>query len=107
MDIKRIRRERKTVETMIGMYCRKHHSVKQGICADCESLRSYAMARIDRCPLKDNKPTCANCTVHCYKSDMREKVRMVMRFAGPRMIYTHPILAVMHIIDGKIKRKKS
>jgi hypothetical protein len=31
---------------------------------------------------------------------MREKIREVMRYAGPRMIYRHPIMAVFHLIDG-------
>jgi hypothetical protein len=31
---------------------------------------------------------------------MREQIRTVMRYAGPRVIYAHPWLAVMHVIDG-------
>jgi hypothetical protein len=28
-------------------------------------------------------------------------MREVMRYAGPRMIWRHPILAIWHMIDGK------
>ncbi len=35
---------------------------------------------------------------------MRERVRVVMRTAGPRMIWKHPILAIRHVIDGRQKR---
>jgi len=35
---------------------------------------------------------------------MRERVRVVMRTAGPRMIWRHPILAIRHVIDGRQKR---
>ena len=38
-----------------------------------------ADARLDRCPFRDEKPTCSNCLVHCYKPDMRERIREVMR----------------------------
>jgi hypothetical protein len=34
---------------------------------------------------------------------MREKIRMVMRYSGPRMIYKHPIAAVWHLIDTRRK----
>ena len=54
-------------------------------------------------PFHEGKTTCANCPAHCYKPEMREKIRKVMRYAGPRMIYRHPILALLHIIDGRRK----
>ena len=61
----------------------------------------YATRRLDRCVFGDDKPTCANCTVHCYSEAMREQVRAVMRYAGPRMLRRHPILAIRHVIDGR------
>jgi hypothetical protein len=35
---------------------------------------------------------------------MREKIKEVMRYAGPRLIYRHPILAIRHLLDG-LKRR--
>jgi hypothetical protein len=32
---------------------------------------------------------------------MRENIRKVMRYAGPRMIYHHPIMALRHLLDGR------
>jgi hypothetical protein len=32
---------------------------------------------------------------------MRERIREVMRYAGPRMPLRHPILSIFHFIDGK------
>jgi hypothetical protein len=29
---------------------------------------------------------------------MREKIKEVMKYSGPRMIYTNPILAVGHLL---------
>jgi YbgA-like uncharacterized protein len=98
---RRRRRELRTLEAMIGMYCRHHHHGML-LCADCSMLADYARRRLERCVFGDEKPTCANCTVHCYRDDMRERVRTMMRWAGPRMIFRHPVLAVMHkLVDGR------
>jgi len=92
-------REQKTVEGMIDLYCRGRHGTRGDLCAECRELKEYALKRLERCPFKEHKPTCANCRVHCYKPDTREKIKQVMRYAGPRMIYRHPVLALYHFID--------
>lgn len=98
---RRIRREKRTISIMIGMYCREHHDAAGGgLCAQCDALHAYAMHRIDKCPYCLAKPTCANCPIHCYKPDRREEVRRVMRYAGPRMLKRHPVLAILHAVDG-------
>jgi hypothetical protein len=101
----RLQRERKTIRAMIGLYCRRHHHPAAALCTECQQLTDYALQRIERCPFKENKPTCANCTVHCYKPAMRQQVRQVMRYAGPRMLLYHPFLAVMHFVDGMAEKK--
>jgi hypothetical protein len=96
----RLERERRTIAAMIELYCHARHRPAAGLCAECEQLLAYAMQRIDKCPFRANKPTCAKCTVHCYKPEMRRQVREVMRYAGPRMILRHPVMAIMHYIDA-------
>ena len=96
----RIESEKKTVGMMIRLYCRRHEG-NRGICQDCSLLLSYAEARLDRCKYGNEKPTCKKCPIHCYKSDMREKMRTVMRWAGPRMMLYHPIEAIKHLIREK------
>ena len=61
------------------------------------TLASYSEERLDRCQFGNGKPTCRKCPVHCYKPDMREMIREVMRFSGPRMIFRHPIAAIRHL----------
>jgi hypothetical protein len=96
----RLERERRTIRLMIELYCQKKHpSDAAGLCPACQQLADYALQRIERCPFKANKPTCAKCTVHCYKPEMRALVRQVMRFAGPRMLIYHPLLAIAHLLD--------
>lgn len=95
----RMDRERETLDRMIRIYCAARHGGRGGLCADCAVLRSYAHRKLDRCPFQAGKPTCARCTVHCYRREMRERVREVMRFAGPRMALRHPWLSLLHFLD--------
>jgi len=100
----RMRRERQTLQAMVAIYCRDlHHPAPQALCARCQALCDYALERLDRCPFQENKSTCVNCAVHCYQREIREQVREVMRYAGPRMLLRHPILAIGHLVDGKRK----
>ncbi len=90
---------------MVGIYCHNRHGTRGELCGECRQLLDYAHARLDRCPFQEDKTTCANCPVHCYKPEMRERVRSVMRYAGPRMLYRHPFLAVLHLlVDGRRKQ---
>jgi hypothetical protein len=98
-----IERERKTLAAMIRIFCRESHGTKGEICNDCAGILAYAVKRLDKCPFGSKKPTCANCPVHCYRPDMREQIRAVMRHAGPRMIWRHPVLAAFHLIEGRRK----
>jgi hypothetical protein len=106
MSIKhsRHKRERKTVDVMIGMYCQEMHMSSGMLCTECEELQNYARNRLDNCPYEAGKTTCVNCPTHCYIQDMRKKILVVMRYAGPRMIYRHPILALCHFMDGLRKK---
>ena len=98
----RIARELKTAEIMISLYCGDHHS--QGECSDCQQLAKYVQQRLEKCPFQERKTTCAKCSVHCYNPKMREKIREVMRYSGPRMLYRHPVLAIFHLIEGRRKQ---
>ena len=99
-------REKKMVSQMIALYCRKQHGGKQGLCTACAELDTYARQRSDKCPFMETKTFCSNCKVHCYKPAMREQIRQVMRFSGPRMIFHHPIMAVRHVIETKKEKKR-
>lgn len=99
-DNPRMAREQRTVEAMIALYCQGQHSTSTELCPDCQELRSYAQQRLQRCPFQEGKTTCAKCPVHCYKPQMREQIRVVMRYTGPRMLYRHPIMTLQHMIDG-------
>jgi len=99
-------KEKEVVSLMIRLYCRKKHGTKDGLCPECAELASYACARSDRCPFMEEKTFCSNCKVHCYEPEMREKIRAVMRFSGPRMIFYHPVMAVRHVILSNNEARK-
>ncbi len=102
-DHPRINRERKTVEGMIRIYCRDKHPGGSVPCSDCREVLNHAWRRLEKCPFQEGKTTCVRCPVHCFTPAMREKIRAVMRYAGPRMTFRHPLLALRHLLD---KRRK-
>lgn len=103
------KKEQRVVEEMIRLYCRKNHEgydKKAGrMCPACQQLSEYARARSEKCPFMEQKTFCSNCRVHCYKPEMREKIRQVMRFSGPRMLLYHPVSAVWHLVCSLREKK--
>jgi len=97
---KRLNREWKTMEAMIKIHCRDQHGSSPTLCAECLGLLDYANARLERCRFGEEKPTCAQCPVHCYQKARREQVKAVMRYAGPRILWEHPLMSLRHWLDG-------
>ena len=106
----RMRRELATITIMIRRYCRENHQIPENdrngeqLCPDCANLLAYARRRLQACPFQEGKTTCGKCSVHCYKPEMRQKIREIMRRIGPRMMLTNPQLGILHMIDGLRKK---
>ena len=102
----RLAREWKTMSAMVRIYCRDQHQERgqlardTDLCDECRQFLDYAGVRLERCRFGQEKPTCANCPVHCYQRDRREQARVIMRYAGPRMIWEHPLMSLRHWLDG-------
>jgi len=94
----KIKNEKHTVELMIHIYCRKKHGSINELCEECETLKSYALDRLIKCPFGDMKSACKDCKVHCYNIIMRERIREVMRYSGPRMMLFYPYEFVKHLV---------
>lgn len=92
-----IRQEQHTIESMIRLYCRKKEKNPE-LCADCQELLQYARQRLSRCTFGNDKPSCRRCVIHCYKPEMKIRIQKVMRYAGPRMLFYHPLSAINHLI---------
>lgn len=100
MASSRIRREKLTIHKMIALY--------QRACPDAihdaghyAALFAYAQKRLDKCVFGEEKPACKQCPVHCYQPARREEMKQIMRWAGPRMLWRHPILTVRHLLDDR------
>ena len=73
-------KEKKSGAIMIKLYCKKKHRTKDSLCQHCQQLSDYAQ--------------------------MREKIREIMRFSGPRMIFYHPIMAIRHVMENKKEKRR-
>ncbi len=106
-QLKEWEREKKLIPVMIKKYCRGRHKSERkeeniprgGVCAGCKELTDYALFRLEKCPFKVDKKFCSFCKVHCYKPDMREKIKAVMKYSGPGMLFSHPLFAVSHVVQ--------
>lgn len=97
----RMQREARTVAAMASLSCSELHGTPRGgLCPQCAKLLEYSLRRLAKCPFQEGKTSCANCRVHCYRPDMRERAREMMRTAGPRMPLRHPLLTIWHFLDG-------
>ncbi|WP_042272164.1 nitrous oxide-stimulated promoter family protein [[Clostridium] dakarense] len=96
----RIEREKKTIGIMINIYCRKNHGCsKNELCDECSELLEYASKRLDFCKFGEEKKFCSKCQIHCYKKDMKIKIKKVMKFSGPRLLFYEPIEVIKHIFE--------
>lgn len=97
-----IQREKRVISMMIGIYCKKKHgpSYKNNLCPECQELQAYAHLRLSHCRYGENKGFCSNCPTQCYVQQKKEHIRRVMRFSGPYMLWSHPILLVKHVLAG-------
>lgn len=98
----RVALEKKTISKLMVIYCCDHHQCHEmnrgaDLCMDCKEMEHYAYQKIDRCPFARKKPACSECKIHCYTKDRLTTMIEVMRYAGPRIVLKHPLLAVYHI----------
>jgi hypothetical protein len=83
---------------MVKLYCKRKLHLP-AIDDEHKALITYAHKRLDGCKFGEKKTACQHCHIHCYKPDMREKIRSIMRWAGPRMIIYDPIAAIKHLLN--------
>ena len=107
-------REKKVVELMIRLYCKGNHQnvetgvvrIKGQLCDECAEMLAYAQRHVEHCRYGAEKTFCAHCPKSCYKQAMRERIRAAMRYSGPRMMLHHPIVAVRHLIESHVDKKR-
>lgn len=98
----KIESEKRTVERMIRYYCdSRHDSLAGSLCENCTELLDYSHSRLDSCSYGEDKPTCRKCEIHCYRPAMREEIRRVMRFSGPRLALRAPADWIRHWVHER------
>ena len=101
---RKIENEKSTVKAMIGLFCRNRHDSGNILCPDCAALAEYSFLKLNRCPFGEKKPSCSKCTIHCYDVSNRKKIREVMRYSGPKLLFSNPVLAARHMFN-KLRAK--
>ena len=107
MNEKSFERDAQTLRAMTQMYCKSHHGTNSkrtdgkknsdtALCERCSAVLSYSLERTAKCP-HEHKGNCKDCSIHCYKPDMRAAIKEIMSYAGPRMLYAHPLLALRYV----------
>lgn len=104
--VRKRQREARTISQMVALYCAGNHggdarehvaACGEPVCSVCKELDDYANLRTMRCPRMECKTSCDGCPHPCYHPAMRERIRTVMRYAGPRMLTSHPVAAMRHL----------
>ena len=93
----KIGKEKEIIEIMIRLYCRKRLGL-QTVPPEYEELLRYAHRRLSCCKFGNAKPACRKCPIHCYAPKHRERIREVMRWCGPRMLFYHPLITLRHYL---------
>ena len=68
------------------------------LCADCAGFMEYAITKRLNCPLEADKPSCKRCRIHCYSGPQRDKIRVVMAYAGRKLIVRGRIDYLWHYL---------
>lgn len=92
------KKEKEVLSLMISLYCKGNHKDSNGLCETCNELLVYACERWEKCPFTEKKTFCSACKIHCYNDEMRARIKQVMRYSGPRMLFYHPILLIKHLL---------
>jgi predicted amidophosphoribosyltransferase len=100
----KLEREKVTILKMVKIYCARFHKPDGELCAECQDLAEYAVECVMRCRYGEDKPACGLCPTNCFSGDSYTRIAAIMRYAGPRMLYKHPLLAFSHIYDAVRRR---
>lgn len=94
----RIERDKQTVRLMVNLYAehKLHDAESKQAYTD---LADYACRRLDHCRFGERKPACKDCPVHCYSPEKRAMMKVVMRWAGPRMLFYSPRATLRHLLQ--------
>lgn len=94
------REDRMTMEAIGRIYCRGNHKNRQcdqsGMCPECRLAIEETLERTATCP-KGHVGNCEDCDIHCQRGEAQENIKRIMRYAAPRMMFRHPLMAARYL----------
>ena len=104
----RTTRDRKILEAMGRIFCKAHHSGEKdpyGLCPSCRETVEATLVRTAVCPY-GHEGNCQDCDIHCQRGEAQERIREIMRYAAPRMVFRHPLMTAEYLRRKAAKRKR-
>lgn len=99
-------REKKMISQMIALYCHRNHHTRGAPLSRVRGAERLRPRPLRALPVHGDEDLLRQLPRARYKPDMREKIRAVMRFSGPRMIFYHPVAAIRHVVETKREKKR-
>ena len=96
----RVHREAVAIGYMIVIFCTGRHQPVDKLCEECRQVLDHVKQAVELCLYKEDKPVCGKCATNCYNPAIKQKLQLIMRYAGPRMMVHHPVLALRHCLDA-------
>lgn len=88
-------KDRATMEAIGAIYCRGNHDAAargdDAMCAWCREAIEDTLERALACP-HGHKHNCEDCETHCQRGEAQQNIKVIMRYAAPRMVVRHPVM---------------
>ena len=100
-------KDRAILEAIGTIYCRAHHAEcaqdAAGLCPECREVVETTLAKAQTCPY-GHSGNCQDCDTQCQRGTSKQRVKAMMRYAAPRMVYRHPLMTLSYV-SKKFKKR--
>lgn len=100
INAKQSARDLKTLEAIGRIFCNAHHPDadrdEAGLCPACRNTIDATFARTATCP-NHQRSNCEDCAVKCQRGDAQARIKEIMRYSAPRMLFRHPLMTLEYL----------
>lgn len=93
-------KDRRTLEAIGSIYCRGHHpgvaKDTGGLCPACRGTIEQTLDRAAACPYGHGH-NCEDCETHCQRGEAQQRIKAIMAYAAPRMVFRHPLMTLEYL----------
>lgn len=97
-------KERRLLSCMVAYYCRKNHGNRVRLCPECADVDRFIRQRC-HCPRQEATRLCRSCPAQCGRPELKEKLRRMVRYACPRMLFRHPVTVSRYVAAARREKK--